>query len=95
MWGRDGMRKLWSAATIKLYGGGVSEVDFLSDLSQLIGDYERPTTAVSHATGGRSVTRATQRERILDVAELAGLPRGRAIVLAAGARPPSRARCPG
>ena len=32
VWGREGMRKLWSAATIKLYGGGVSEVDFLHDL---------------------------------------------------------------
>ena len=35
VWGRDGMRKLWSAANVKVYGGGVSEVEFLSELSQL------------------------------------------------------------
>jgi type IV secretory pathway TraG/TraD family ATPase VirD4 len=87
VWGRDGMRKLWSAATIKLYGGGVSEVDFLADLSQLIGEFTQHTTSVSHAKGGGSTTHATQRERILDVADLAALPKGRAIVLAAGAPP--------
>src|SRR4051812_41934062 len=87
VWGRDGMRKLWSAATIKLYGGGVAEVDFLADLSQLIGEYTRHTTSVSHAKTGRSTTHATERERVLDVADLAALPKGRAIVLAAGAPP--------
>jgi type IV secretory pathway TraG/TraD family ATPase VirD4 len=87
VWGRDGMRKLWSASTVKVYGGGVSEVDFLSDLSQLVGEFTQHTRSVSHARGGRSVTHATQRERILDVAELAGLPKGRAIVLATGAPP--------
>jgi type IV secretory pathway TraG/TraD family ATPase VirD4 len=87
VWGRDGMRKLWSAATIKLYGGGVSEVDFLGDLSQLIGEYTKTTTSVSHARSGRSTTQATQRERIFDVADLASLPKGRAIVLASGAPP--------
>ena len=87
VWGRDGMRKLWSASTIKVYGGGVSEVDFLSDLSQLIGEFTQHTTSVSHARGGRSTTHATQRERILDVADLAALPKGRAIVLASGAPP--------
>jgi len=58
VWGRDGMRKLWSAATIKLYGGGVSEVDFLADLSQLIGEFTQHTTSVSHAKGGRTNTHA-------------------------------------
>ena len=40
VWGRDGMRKLWSAANVKVYGGGVSEVEFLKELSSLIGDFE-------------------------------------------------------
>ena len=30
VWGREGMRKLWSAANIRVYGGGVAEQDFLS-----------------------------------------------------------------
>jgi type IV secretory pathway TraG/TraD family ATPase VirD4 len=85
VWGREGMRKLWSASTIKLYGGGVSEVEFLQDLAQLVSEFERPTTSVSHGRNGRSSTYGTQRQRILDVAELASLPKGRTIVLAAGA----------
>ena len=85
VWGRDGMRKLWSAANIKVYGGGVSEVEFLSELSQLIGDFDLNTTSVSHGRGGRSTNRAVRRERVLDVADLQSLPKGRAVVFASGA----------
>ena len=85
MWGREGMRKLWSAANIKVYGGGVAEVEFLQELSQLIGDFDLETIAVSHGHGGRSVNHSTRRERVLEVAELGALPRGRAIVFASGA----------
>jgi type IV secretory pathway TraG/TraD family ATPase VirD4 len=85
VWGRDGMRKLWSAANIKVYGGGVSEVEFLSELSQLVGDFDLNTTSVSHGRGGRSTNRAVRRERVLDVADLQALPKGRAVVFASGA----------
>jgi type IV secretory pathway TraG/TraD family ATPase VirD4 len=85
VWGRDGMRKLWSAANIKVYGGGVSEAEFLAELSQLVGDFDLSTTSVSHGRGGRSTNRAVRRERILDVADLGALPKGRAIVIASGA----------
>ena len=40
VWGREGMSKLWSAATVKVYGGGVSEVEFLENVSKLIGDFD-------------------------------------------------------
>jgi type IV secretory pathway TraG/TraD family ATPase VirD4 len=85
VWGREGMRKLWSAANVKVYGGGVSEVEFLSELSQLIGDYDLHATSTSHGKGGRSTSHSTRRERVLDVADLAALPRGRAVVLSSGA----------
>ena len=85
VWGRDGMRKLWSAANVKMYGGGVSEVEFLSELSQLIGDFDLNTTSVSHGRGGRSTNRAVRRERVLDVADLQAMPKGRAVVFASGA----------
>lgn len=85
VWGRDGMRKLWSAANIKVYGGGVSEVEFLSELSQLVGDFDLHATSTSHGKGGRSTSHSTRRERVLDVADLASLPKGRAVVLASGA----------
>lgn len=87
VWGQSGMRKLWSAANVKTYGGGVAETDFLRDLSELIGDYDRLHTSVSHSRGQRSVSRDMRSERILDVADLAALPRGRAVVIASGSRP--------
>jgi len=87
VWGELGMRKLWSAANVCVYGGGVSETTFLEDLSKLIGDYDRVTTSLSRGRNQRSVSRQLQRERILDVAALGALPKGRAIVLASGARP--------
>jgi type IV secretory pathway TraG/TraD family ATPase VirD4 len=85
VWGRDGMRKLWSAANIRLYGGGVSEAEFLSELSQLVGDYDLDTRSTSHGRGGRSTQYATRRDRVLEVADLAALPRGRAVLFASGA----------
>lgn len=89
VWGKAGMTKLWAASTVKVVGSGVGGGDFLSDLSTLIGDWDAPT--LSRSSGGKgqgtSYTAARQKERILDVADIASLPKGRAIVLAAGARP--------
>ncbi len=84
VWGRDGMRKLWSASNIAIYGGGVKEPEFLSELSQMIGDYNRTTTSTSVGRGNRSTSHGIQRERTLDVADLGALPRGRAVVFASG-----------
>lgn len=85
VWGREGMRKLWSAANIKVYGGGVSEGEFLGELSTLIGDFEMDTVSTSYGRHGRSTSRSSRRERILDASDLASLPRGRAVLLASGA----------
>ena len=87
VWGESGMKKLWSASNVKVYGGGVSEVAFLEDLSRLIGDYDRQRTSVSTGKGQRTVSSQLQRERILDVADLAAMPKGRAVVLGSGSRP--------
>lgn len=87
VWGETGMKQLWSAANIKVYGGNVSEVNFLEDLSQIIGERERRITTSSTGRGGRSVSDHVQKERIMDVSDLAALPRGRAIVISAGNRP--------
>lgn len=88
VWGREGMRKLWSAANVRVYGGGVAEPDFLGELSQLIGEYDRSTWSTSTAAGaGRSTSHQTQRHRILDVSQLAALPRGRIVVFPSGTKP--------
>lgn len=85
VWGRDGMRKLWSASNVAVYGGGVKEPEFLNELSQMIGDYDRRTTSTSVGRGSRSTSHGVQRERTLDIADLGALPRGRAVVFASGA----------
>ncbi|MDQ4490780.1 TraM recognition domain-containing protein [Sinomonas sp. ASV486] len=86
VWGRDGMRKLWSAANIKVYGGGVAEAEFLNELAQLIGDYRYTNTTRSHSRQGTTTSRDDdRRERTLDVSDLAALPRGRAVMFASGA----------
>jgi len=86
VFGREGMRKLWSASNVKLYLGGVSEADFLRELSELVGDYDKETASVSYNRGVRSTNHQLRRERILDAADLAALPRGRAVMLSSGAR---------
>jgi type IV secretory pathway TraG/TraD family ATPase VirD4 len=82
------MSKLWSASTVKVYGGGVSEVEFLENVSKLIGDFDLLSRNVSFGgRQGRSTSRSTRREKILDVADLGALPTGRIVVMASGARP--------
>lgn len=87
VWGEKGMAKLWSAANIKTYGGGVSEAGFLESLSRLIGDRDVPTRSTSWTRGTRSTSYATRRDRVLDVAALGALPRGRAVLIASGLPP--------
>ncbi|WP_025620530.1 type IV secretory system conjugative DNA transfer family protein [Salinispora cortesiana] len=94
VWGREGMRKLWSAANIRTYGGGVADPDWLEELSKLIGEHDvttRSTSSSGTGWGQRSVSHATRRQRILDISDLHALPRGRMIVYASGA-PPALAR---
>ena len=56
VFGREGMRKLWSASNTKVYLGGVSEAEFLRELSELIGDYDMYTASVSYNKGIRSTS---------------------------------------
>jgi type IV secretory pathway TraG/TraD family ATPase VirD4 len=85
--GQHGARKMWSAATVKVVGAGVSETAFCQDVSRLIGDVDEPMTTVSRSRQGRSTTTGVRRRPILDAAGVAALPEGRAVVFAAGERP--------
>lgn len=79
------MNKLWGAANIRVAGSGLSDDKFLPFLAQVIG--ERDVLKRSSSTSGRngrSVSSSMQREKILDVADLAALPRGRAILTSSG-----------
>ena len=86
VFGREGMLKLWSASNAFLYLGSVKENDFLQNVSELVGDYDRETTSAGYNKGVRSTSTALKRERILTVDELGAMPRGRAVMLSTGAR---------
>lgn len=83
-YGEKGMSKLWGAANIRVAGSGLSDDKFLPFLSQLIGDRDVQKRSSSSGRNGRSVSTNLQRERIMDVADLAALPRGRAILTSSG-----------
>ena len=85
VWSLEGMRKLWSASNVKIYGGGVSEVGYLDELSRLIGQYSYINVSRSHSRTGSSSSRQESKDEILSVADLTALPRFRAILLASGA----------
>lgn len=89
VWGEQGMKKLWSAASIVVIGPGHKDYRFLDELAHLIGTHTEQQRSVSHGGGdrGRSVSTQTVERQTLNAAELAALPFGRMIVLATGRRP--------
>ncbi|MGB3761714.1 MAG: TraM recognition domain-containing protein, partial [Ornithinimicrobium sp.] len=83
VWGKVGMTKLWSAANVKIYGGGNDDATFLRQLSDLVGTYEHTTTSRSTGRGGATRSTHTTQRPILSVEALRRM-RGRALVLASG-----------
>ncbi|MEV6276286.1 TraM recognition domain-containing protein [Nocardia sp. NPDC051832] len=86
-WGPDGMNELWSAATIKVLGGGVDDVPFLRDRVEGIGSHEVQSRSMNLSTRGLGYSTSISSENTLGVAELRALPRGRAVLFAAGVPP--------
>jgi type IV secretory pathway TraG/TraD family ATPase VirD4 len=87
VWGERGMAALWSAATVKLIGAGLDDARHAEDVSRLIGEHDVAVTTVNRdANGYTSYSTSPQRRRILEPGDLRALPRGRAVLLATGAR---------
>jgi type IV secretory pathway TraG/TraD family ATPase VirD4 len=87
VYGELGMAKLWSAAGVRVYGGGGAGPGFRSMLQQAAGYYEAPVTSTTRQTGhfwNKTVIRATRKEFVLSHADIAALPRGRALVQVTG-----------
>lgn len=85
--GKEGWATLWDAAGVAIYGGGVKDTNPLGDFAQLIGQYQYQSVSRSSGGGGGSTSRSTQTDRVLDVADLAAIPFGRAIAFAGSAAP--------
>jgi len=87
VWGEAGMRKLWSAANVRVVGPGLGEERFLQEASHLIGDHDATHRSTNTGLGHRSVTTSLHREPVFTSADLAKLPPGRAVMLASGMPP--------
>ncbi|WP_104181681.1 type IV secretory system conjugative DNA transfer family protein [Arthrobacter sp. B0490] len=86
VWGESGMKKLFSTANVFTYGGNVKEEGFLKMLSDLVGQYRYTSVSTSRQKDSRSTSRQDSTDDILSVADLAAMPKGRAIMLGSGSR---------
>jgi type IV secretory pathway TraG/TraD family ATPase VirD4 len=84
VWGPSGMEKLWSAANIGIYGGGVDDHQFCRRLSELIGTHNHAQQTRTSTRDGVSRTRSHIERTTLTAAELRELPPGRAVCFASG-----------
>lgn len=87
MWGKTAMETLWSAATIVLVGPSVRDDAFLRSVENLVGEAEVWEKSSSSGREYRTVSRQIRSKKILTVADLAAIPMGRALMLAAKHRP--------
>jgi type IV secretory pathway TraG/TraD family ATPase VirD4 len=78
------MEKLWSAANVRIYGGGVDDHQFCRRLSELIGTHNHVQQTRTSTRNGASRTRSLIERTTLTAAELRELPPGRAVCFASG-----------
>ncbi|NYI03427.1 type IV secretory pathway TraG/TraD family ATPase VirD4 [Allostreptomyces psammosilenae] len=81
------MDALWSAATCKLIGSGIDDMDFADKLSRAAGEHDVPTVSKSTSESGNSTSISTRQERVLPPDAVRALPKGKALLLATGIRP--------
>ncbi|WP_174188538.1 type IV secretory system conjugative DNA transfer family protein [Nocardia barduliensis] len=86
-WGHDGMKELWSAATIKSVGSGVDDVPFLRERVNGIGDHDVESRSVKVSTRGIGYSKSITSTSTLGVSDLRSLPRRRAVLFASGTPP--------
>ena len=95
VWGERNMKLLESSSNVYVYGGNVSEAEYLKNLVALAGEWEHTQVNVSRGSGkgggNTSVSRSRGKEAIFNESQLAAWPRGRALVFSAG-NPPVIAR---
>lgn len=87
VWGKPGMDKMWSAATIKLVGAGVQDPEFARWISDLIGPLEVPTHSHQYSRSGSSTSTSMREKPVMTVADVGSLDKRHAILLSAGRRP--------
>jgi type IV secretory pathway TraG/TraD family ATPase VirD4 len=92
---RTGWNTLWSAAAIRVYGGGSDDTQFLESLSKTIGQYDAKVRSSSTSRNGSSRSVQTQRRDIMSISQLSELPASRAWVKTSTGAEPSFVPSPG
>lgn len=87
VWGKSGMDKMWSAATVKLVGAGVQDPEFARWISDLIGPLEVPSYSHQYGRGGGSMSTSMREKPVMTIADVGALDKGHAILLSTGRRP--------
>ncbi|ALD14364.1 type IV secretory system conjugative DNA transfer family protein (plasmid) [Clavibacter capsici] len=78
--GNEGADTLWSASSIRVYGGGEStQSPFLKRFSESIGTYDEWSTSTSSGRNGSTRSRTSKSKQILPADVLAHLPKWRAV----------------
>jgi type IV secretory pathway TraG/TraD family ATPase VirD4 len=92
VWGQQGMRALWGAATVKLLGAGLDDAHLLADVSRLAG--ETPVESVGWQRGHHqhSTSSSTTWRPALPVDAIRALREGHALLLATATSQPTRIR---
>ncbi|TQM32693.1 type IV secretory system conjugative DNA transfer family protein [Nocardia bhagyanarayanae] len=86
LWGVNGLRTM-RAQSIEIYGGGIAVLDYLEQWSKFTGDHDVADRSRSRGPGGVQRSLSWRAEPILSVAELAALPKDRALVRLPGHKP--------
>lgn len=87
VWGADGWEALKSSSAIRYYGGNVDDDSYLGELSNKIGEHEVAYSSTSTGSGGSSYQRSIQREKIMEVSDLAALPKELSVIQSPGNKP--------
>jgi type IV secretory pathway TraG/TraD family ATPase VirD4 len=87
VWGKAGMETLMEASNWVIYAGGNKPGRFLSMISDAMGDYYYTTPGSPGSSNSSAGPRQEHKDRVLDVGELAAMPRGRCVVLSSGNGP--------
>lgn len=84
VWGREAMRSLWSAATVKIIGAGIDDQHTAEEIPVLLGEHDVLTASHSSSSSGRSSSTSTRRQRVMTPGQVRQLEQGTALVMATG-----------
>ncbi|RRQ14154.1 hypothetical protein CXF46_10885 [Corynebacterium bovis] len=87
VWDKKALQAMSAAANVRIFGGSSDDSDYLSDLSQLIGDHYVSVESRTSSRDGRSRSESWSRERVVGVNDLTAMGKARQLVHFNGSEP--------